>query len=393
MATKKWKPTRRGDLVTRMVSGQDIWYFDDYVQTDRFATPRRIRKSTMCLKADYERAKEVRDQIVQRIKAGDEALRRPPTFDEWVVTWRATYEQETPLDPGTVTCHNQAVGPLSEFLGTKRMDQITDGDCIAFKQWRQQRPRMDNKGRPIPGTTTSPNTVLTNCRIASSIWRCALRARVVQTNPWANIKLGTMGSRTRVLTEEEQARVLGAASPELVRFIVVTLGTSFRLGVLLELPLRPITHVTTRQQQVIPVIRMLSKGKEHLQPLLPVVQQAIADQTKFIEQERPYASLLFPYGETTIRSWLRKLAFSVGIPPFSPHDIRRTFGTRAHEALTLDETATLLNNTAAVAAKHYVKPSEGLAVAQKLRTLSMMAPALLLPSVDTSVVTDEDKAL
>jgi hypothetical protein len=47
---------------------------------------------------------------------------------------------------------------------------------------------------------------------------------------------------------------------------------------------------------------MMSKGKEHLQPLLPVVQQAIADQTKFIEQERPYASLLFPYGETTIRS-------------------------------------------------------------------------------------------
>jgi hypothetical protein len=58
-------------------------------RTDRFATPRRIRKSTMCLKADYERAKEVRDQIVQRIKAGDDALRRPPTFDEWVVTWRA----------------------------------------------------------------------------------------------------------------------------------------------------------------------------------------------------------------------------------------------------------------------------------------------------------------
>src|SRR3954468_5867052 len=143
---KKWRPTRRGDLVTRMASGQEIWYFDDYVQADRFATPRRIRKSTMCLKADYERAKEVRDQIVQRIKAGDAALKRPPTFDEWVVTWRERYEHETPISPLTVTCHNQAVGPLSEFFGPKRVDQITDGDCIAFRQWRQQRPKQDNKG-------------------------------------------------------------------------------------------------------------------------------------------------------------------------------------------------------------------------------------------------------
>jgi integrase len=152
--------------------------------------------------------------------------------------------------------------------------------------------------------------------------------------------------------------------------------------------------VTTRQQQVIPVIRMLSaRGRNICSRCCRWCSRRLPDQTKFIEQERPYATLLFPYGETTIRSWLRKLAFNVGIPPFSPHDIRRTFGTRAHEALTLDETANLLNNTPAVAAKHYVKPSEGLAVAQKLRTLSMMAPALLLPSVDTSVVTDEDKAL
>jgi hypothetical protein len=108
---------------------------------------------------------------------------------------------------------------------------------------------MDNKGRPIPGTTTSPNTVLTNCRIAKSIWQCAVRARVVQTNPWANIKLGTMGSRIRVLDEDEQARVLAAASPELVRFIVVTLGTSFRLGCCWTCRYGPITHVTTRQRR------------------------------------------------------------------------------------------------------------------------------------------------
>lgn len=390
---KKWKPIRRGDLVTRRVGGEEIWYFDDYVQFDRFAPPKRVRKSTGCVRADYERAKDVRDQIRQKLREGDEALRRALTFDEWLPLWRAQYQREHPIHEDTMKRQEQAIGYLSAFFGPKRLDQIIDGDCIMFRKWRAAQPRLDSLRRPLPPPLTSPNTVITDCRIASAIWKCAVRAGKITKNPWSGLRLGVVGSRQRVLSEEEQALIVQHAAPQTMRFITITLGTSFRVGVLLDLPLDPLTYLQARDGRVISVIRMMSKGKIHTQPILPAVLQAISEQAAHVKQQNPRATKLFPYCHATILSWLQTLAKDANIPKFTPHDLRRTFGSRSSSVLAIDDTALLLNNTPAVAARHYVKVSDAADAARKLRVLCAMAPALLLPAVDTGADTQEDSAV
>jgi integrase len=378
---KKWKPLRRGDLVTRLVDGQEIWYFDDYIQFDRFSPAKRVRKSTMCLKSDYERAKEVRDDIRLKLKAGDMELRRSLTFAEWVPIWRAQYEREEEITEGTVTCHTQALRRLTAFFGHKRLDHITDGDCIEYRRWRVLQPRLSKKG-PLAGTTTSANTVITECNIAKTIFKCAVRAKKLTASPWDGIALGTITPRTRVLSEDEQARVLHYADPETVRFILITLGTSFRVSALLDVPLEPIQWVTTKNGPIA-MVRVVSKQKMHAQALLPIVVQSIENQTAWVKEKHPTADKLFPYTRFAIHKRLVRLAETADIPSFSAHDIRRTFGTRSDEAANaLEDTAMLLNNTPAVAAKHYIQRNEGVEAVKKLRALVAMAPALLLPAVD-----------
>jgi integrase len=384
---KRWKPTRRGDLVTRLVDGQEIWYFDGYVQWDRFAPAKRVRKSTMCLKADYARAQEVRDQIRERLKDGDDKLRRAITFSEWVPIWRHQYEREHAITAETILRHDQTIRLLLEFFGNRRMDQVTDGDCIAFRDWRMSRPVLNNQGAERPGVRVSANTARVDCYIASLIWKGAVRARKVPTNPWTSLKLGAITSRTRVLTEDEQRAVLALADPRTMRFIVVVLGTSFRVGLLLKLPLDPIEVVEWRGQQI-PIIKRLSKQKVHSQPLLPIVVEAIHEQAAYVRAEYPGATRLFPYGYTTVRVWLKRLAQQAGIPSFSPHDIRRTFATRSHEVVSLDQIAMLLNNTPAVAQKHYVHLSDGADAGRKLLALRSIASALALPASVSQMDTD-----
>lgn len=381
---KKWTPTRRGDLVTRLVDGREIWYFDDYIQFDRFTPSKRVRKSTMCLKADYARAQEVRDQIRSKLKAGDVDLRRPLTFAEWVPIWRDQYEheREAPLAASTVASHTQALRSLLLFFGPKQMNQITDGDCIAYRKWRLQQPRISYKGKALKGTVIRSSTVLTECRIAASVWQGAVRAKKATTNPWKGLKLGAMPARTRVLSEEEQARVLAAADPEMVRFILITLGTSFRVQALLDIPLNAVTRVATKNGPIA-MVYVMSKGKLHAQALLPIIEQSISEQQDWVGDNLPHAKRLFPYSQSLIYKRLQKLAEVANVPRFSAHDIRRTFGTRSNETLTLDDTAMLLNNTPAVAAKHYVHTDDGAEAVKKLRALSAMAPALLLPAVVT----------
>jgi integrase len=381
---KKWTPTRRGDLVTRLVDGREIWYFDDYIQFDRFSPARRVRKSTMCLKADYERAKDVRDEIRLKLKAGDVELRRALTFAEWAPIWREKYEHERPLAASTVISHTQAVRSLLLFFGHKQMNQITDGDCLAYRRWRVKQPKMSNRGKPLPNTQTSAATVLTECHIAGAIWQCAVRAGKATVNPWRGIKLGAMPARTRVLSEEEQVRVLRAADPETVRFILIMLGTSFRVQALLDVPWEAVTVVETKNGPIA-MIYVQSKGKMHAQALLPIIEQTVRDQMDWVRDNLPRARRLFPYTRSSIYKRLQKLAKAADVPRFSAHDIRRTFGTRSSETLSLDDTAMLLNNTPGIAAKHYIHADGGAEAVKKLRALSAMAPALLLPAVVTSV--------
>lgn len=375
--------------MTRLVDGREIWYFDDYIQFDRFSPARRVRKSTMCLKADYERAKDVRDDIRKKLKAGDLELRRALTFAEWVPVWREKYEHERPLAASTVISHTQALRSLLAFFGPKPLTQITDGDCIAYRRWRVKQPKMSNQGKPIPNTTTSEATVLTECHIAGAIWQCAVRAGKAVVNPWRGVKLGAMPARTRVLSEDEQVRVLEAADPETVRFILITLGTSFRVQALLDVPLEAVTTVPTKNGAV-PMIAVQSKGKLHAQALLPIIEQTVREQMDWVRDNLPRAKRLFPYTRSSIYKRLQKLAKAADVPRFSAHDIRRTFGTRSNEALTLEDTAMLLNNTPAVAAKHYVHANDGAEAVKKLRALSAMAPALLLPAVVTPLDSVQD---
>jgi hypothetical protein len=53
----------------------------------------------------------------------------------------------------------------------------------------------------------------------------------------------------------------------------------------------------------------------------------------------------------------------------------------------------LLNNTPAVAKKHYIHLNDSADAVKKLRALVAMAPALLLPAVDTQLDSEKDRRL
>jgi integrase len=229
--------------------------------------------------------------------------RRPemPTFGSWVelclenVTRRRVRERDAALLRSALYSWQH-----------RALDRITRSDC----DW------MTKYSRDAFGT------VWLRCVTVRRIFRRAVEAGLIATNPWDGVTLPRPVTRGRVLTHREQEELGWRLAPHWARLITVGVGTGLRpaellnllpahrVGIMLRLP----AHIS-------------SDGHARMIPLRAEVVWALDEQTPLIVSRKYWACK-----QSLADDVLRQMSMSLGWPKLTLRDLRRTFGTRSAEA-------------------------------------------------------------
>jgi integrase/recombinase XerD len=135
-------------------------------------------------------------------------------------------------------------------------------------------------------------------------------------NPFRGIKLPMDKPRTRVLTLDEEAKLLRALRPRFQRFVRFALGTGARLQEIRSIhPRRDINWMEG-------TFRVLGKfSKQRDVPIQPDAYGALFEQ--IMAEGR-----LWKQNPQRLREVLAEGASRADIPRITPHTLRRTFATR-----------------------------------------------------------------
>jgi integrase len=140
-------------------------------------------------------------------------------------------ERRTDLKGATLVFYGHTVENLNRFFGDdKRLEEITPADADDFRRWLQgdDASRQNPNGKQAKRDAVKPlkrlavTTVNRRCVAARTIFRDALRRKLVDENPFAGIAAGTKTNpeRARYIKPETVASVLEACPHDEWRLLI-----------------------------------------------------------------------------------------------------------------------------------------------------------------------------
>jgi integrase len=296
-----------------------LWYLHARIKPSADQPVQRHRISTGC--EDKQDAIREAQKINARLLEGAHSWRRQvPTMNEW---WLTFFEQAKGriADATRKDWEGTKARILLEVFGKMRLSAITSAHC------EQYRDTMLKKYKP--GTVRSHMLLLMN------VLNAAHRAKLIPASPAKGVELPQFDRRRRVVSADEQHALIAKLQEEmqspserqrdramrLRNFLVIALGTGLRIGTIAQ-RLGKSNLAKTPDGMF---IEIRTKGnKLHRVPALPEVEEAIDSQGALTN----HAEWLFDYTPLSLREQLHDLRERANVAHFTPHDLRRTFGTR-----------------------------------------------------------------
>jgi integrase len=280
-----------------------IWYFRKTING------RLFRESTGF--ADKKSAERRASEIEHDIRAGIHGWKSTiPSFADWWAVYRITYTPQK-------SAKNRDAQIVAHFLphfGAKRLDEITKSDIVRYLNFR----RAQKTGSPGHKTRRqiSESTVRRERSLLQAIFERAIEEGHDFKNPFRGIKRGKDKPRTRVLSLDEETKLLDALHMRFQRFVRFALGTGARLNEIRGIdPDRDINW----QDGTVHVIGKFRKERDI--PMQPDAQDALAEQLKA-------EGRLWKQNPQRLREVLAQGAERAKIARITPHALRHTFGTR-----------------------------------------------------------------
>ncbi len=281
----------------------DLWYLKKMIDGRRYvlATGFADRKSA------GRRASEIEHDIRAGLLGWRSTL---PTFAEWWAIYKKTYTAMK----SSRNRDEQIVAHFLPHFGARPIDQITKSDVIRYLNFRrtQKTASLGHKNR----RQISESTVRRERNLLQAIFERAIEEGHDIRNPFRGIRRGKDKPRTRVLTLEEEAKLVDALHPRFARFTRFALGTGARLE-----EIRGIDQDRDINWDD-GTVHVLGKFKKERDiPMQPDAQAALAEQ---IDAE----GRLWKQNQPRLREVLAQGATRAEIPRITPHTLRHTFGTR-----------------------------------------------------------------
>jgi excisionase family DNA binding protein len=202
----------------------------------------------------------------------------------------------------------------ARFFGkSTSLDKLSSLDIEKFKAARLQ-----------DGVT--PSTINTYLKVLKCMFNVAITWGYTQANPVCKVRMYSEAEarRDRVLTPEEEERLLKVSPKVLRSIILVALNTGMRRGEILQLKWEDI-DLENRSFSV-------KKTKSGKPRTIPINSRLLVELLK-VKRENPHSSFVFTSPKTggpfkTIRKCFESACKKAEIQKLRFHDLRRTFGSR-----------------------------------------------------------------
>ena len=316
-----------------------------------------------------KRKRELLDPSVRTLGAARKALRaaradtergrlthrsaKSQTFEAFAGEYLRGRERDIPAS--IERCRN-AVDAACKVFGGVPIDKIEPRHLQAFKTRRLE--------------TVAPGTVKRDLTVLHALFRAAVRIYKVRSdNPSDDVRVAKYQEKPRrVLTLDEEQRLLNAAAPHLRPFVTIAIATGMRLGELRRLEWRDVdfsqSYVTLRET------------KSRRAETVPLNADARAELASLRGPGRVGPVFLYknrPLGNP--RLGLLAAARRAGIEGFTVHALRHTAATRAlRSGAAIDEVQRLLRHASIVTTMRYVHNANARNAADAIATFSESGP-------------------
>lgn len=295
-----------------------------------------VQRSTKCKnKRDAETFERAFRTNLALLKVGLEERAEPPSFttaaDEFVDWCKCEHRKK----PNTVRSYTRAVTTLKDFLGGFRLDQVTVADVEGFKRWRSGqnvKPKKTKTSRAAsrkPAKRLAPATVNRELATLKILFNYFIRAEIISTNPVSKVKmLAENNGQLRVVSRDEEARYLIAASQPLRDFAAIMIDTGMRN--------EEVARIEKRNVDLKAGFVFVPDGKTKAsRRRIPLTSRALTILAERIKS--PSSTLVFASPSsngilTTLKTAHATALRRSEVSRFRLYDLRHTFATRFLEA-------------------------------------------------------------
>lgn len=284
------------------------WYYDFIHKGQRYTgsfgpVSRSVAKEELARK---------KAEVIER-RLNPAKARKSPRFD----TFAAEYLEwvQANCKPMTVDRIRQTLKRLGAFVGSKRLNELTPWH---FEQWKKRR-REEGK---------APGTINIELIVWKSMLYKALAWGKLADHPGKAVKLlKNPPHKTRFLSEEEEARLIGQCSPALRRIVQAGLLTGFRRQELASLHPEEIDW----QNETVSVAACYAKnGERRTLPMGPRLK-AVLHESVLTSGDAPTV-FVNDYGHSwspdALSERFHERCQTVGLEGVGFHVLRHTFASR-----------------------------------------------------------------
>ncbi len=280
-----------------------VWYIDYYYQGER------VRERVGPNKQTAEDALDARKGEIAQGRFKLQAARPSPLLEDFAkeyLEWARVNHR---------SAKSMAASRLDRLLPFFREKRLRDLTPWLIERYKAERRKM-----------VTPATVNRDLQVLSSLLSRAVEWGKLTEHPMKGgkvKKLPELGTRERVLTAEEETRLLKHSTPELQDLILLALDTGMRLGEIVSLTPADV-DLAHREAR----LRHTKNGKERRLPLTARAVGILTDRGRALAAAAPY----FP-PRPGQRPWRLKSAWQdavreAGLKGLRFHDLRHTFATR-----------------------------------------------------------------
>lgn len=295
--------------------------FDFWFKTQRVkkSTGQKDRRQAQLMEAMYK-ADLARGVITLKPKQSPQP---PKRFDEFVTTFFLPWSRDTHQGhPRSYRRHVTSTKPLLRFFGNKELSEVTAGDVEQYKAHRA------SCVSPKTGRQFRPASVNRDLDALRGICNLAIKHKIINQNPVKGVRfLREDNEQTRVLSHEEEAVYLEAATLRLREVATLILNTGLRPEEVYRLR-REDVHLLEGYLHV-PFGKTRAAKRDI--PLSNEARKLLADRLEKLGTEvyvfpskrdsrRPMGNIANTHHRTVKRA---------GLAPFRLYDLRHTFATRA----------------------------------------------------------------
>jgi integrase len=238
-----------------------------------------------------------------------------------------SHSHSSMLSPKGQENHQNFIKHLRAYFGDRRLTEIDERTVVEYRNYRRRQPLTWNPKRTVKGATVNREVAFLHC-----IFQFALRRKYIGENPTVGVKhFDERRERPskRMLTAEEEHRILEAAPPHLrvaIVLLVQTGGRTYSEGLSLRWDQVDLVH------NVIHLSGSL-KTADSAQPL-PLSRLACDVLEEWKKAQNSDSLYVFPSPRNpgkpirrVKRAWRTALK-NAGVPYFPIYNLRHVFCTR-----------------------------------------------------------------